>query len=196
MKLPPEVSRLLSRLADAAKGLLRRQKPVESLPAMIGLPPSARGLFIRPIPENIDEHLKEFCTRYWGMMEETVTRRMRTVGVPEERIGMLDVDYDYRLVAFHPLRLDGCGVHVPTGRINLDAGLLRPGLLAEGWPPDVSSMFDASSASVRLDAIIAHEFEEGMRGSHEAAVEHAPETGLTIKEEARRLLRAQRDRSV
>ena len=30
----------------------------------------------------------------------------------------------------------------------------------------------------------------------EAALEHAPETGLSIKEEARRLLRAQRDRSL
>jgi hypothetical protein len=86
-------------------------------------------------------------------------------------------------------------VHPPTGRINLDARLLKPGLLAEGWPPDVSSMFDASPTSVRQDAIIAHEFEEGMRGSHETALEHAPESGLAIKEEARRLLRAQRDRS-
>lgn len=49
---------------------------------------------------------------------------------------------------------------------------------------------------MRQDAIIAHEYEEGMRGTHEAAIEHAPETGLTIKEEARRLLRAQRARSV
>ncbi len=35
-----------------------------------------------------------------------------------------------------------------------------------------------------------------MRGSHEAAVEHAPDTKLTIKEEARRILEAQRERSV
>jgi hypothetical protein len=56
-------------------------------------------------------------------------------------------------------------------------------------------MFDASRASVRLEAIIAHELEEGTRGSHEVAVEHAPETSLAIKEESRRLLRAQRERS-
>jgi hypothetical protein len=35
-----------------------------------------------------------------------------------------------------------------------------------------------------------------MRGSHESAVQHAPETQLAIKEEARRLLRAQRERTV
>jgi len=86
--------------------------------------------------------------------------------------------------------------HPPTGRINLDAGLFKPGLLAEAMPADVSSLHDAGRASVKQDAIIAHEFEEGIRGSHEAALEHAPETGLSIKEEARRLLRAQRDRSL
>ena len=35
-----------------------------------------------------------------------------------------------------------------------------------------------------------------MTGDHVAAVEHAPDTKLTIKEEARRLLRAQKERSV
>ncbi len=38
--------------------------------------------------------------------------------------------------------------------------------------------------------------EEGMRGSRDAAVEHAPDTELKIKDEARRLLRAERARSV
>ncbi len=47
-----------------------------------------------------------------------------------------------------------------------------------------------------MDEIIAHEYEEGIRGSHEAAVEHAPDTKLAIKEEARRNLWAQRERSV
>ncbi|MFI5454704.1 MAG: hypothetical protein ACHRXM_04575 [Isosphaerales bacterium] len=87
-------------------------------------------------------------------------------------------------------------MHPPSGRINLDAGLFKPGLLAETMPPNVSSLHDKSRASVRQDAIIAHEYEEGMRGSHEAAVEHSPDTKLAIKEEARRLLRAQRDGSV
>jgi hypothetical protein len=121
---------------------------------------------------------------------------MREVGVPEDRIGMLDTDNEFRLAAFHPNRVDGGGVHPPTGRINLDAGIFKPGLLDEIMPPEVSSLHDKSRASVRQDAIIAHEFEEGMRGSHEAAVEHAPDTMLTIKKEARRILRAQRERSV
>jgi hypothetical protein len=45
-----------------------------------------------------------------------------------------------------------------------------------------------------MDAIIAHEYEEGVHGSHAAAEEYAPDTTLRIKEEARRLPRTQRDR--
>jgi hypothetical protein len=118
---------------------------------------------------------------------------MREVGVPEVRIGMIDPDFNFRLAAFHPLQIDGGGVHPPTGRINLDAGLFLPDLLAGNMPPEVSSFHAKSPASARQDAIIAHEYEEGLRGSHEAAVEHAPNTALAIKERARQLLRAMRE---
>ena len=59
------IGRLFNWIVSAAKGLsgkLAREKPVDPPPAMIGLPPSARGL--NPIPEKIDEHLVDFCTRY------------------------------------------------------------------------------------------------------------------------------------
>ena len=193
MEMPRDLGRLWSRLAEGLKGLagkLWRPKP----PAIRGRPPSARGP--EAIPDDIEEHAKDFAARYWGLLEAITRQRMREVGVPEDRIGMLDTDHDFRLAAFHPERLDGGGVHPPTGRINLDAGLFKPGLLDETMPPDVSSLHDRSRAAIRLDAIIAHEFEEGLRGSHEAAVEHAPDTELTIKDEARRILRAQRERSV
>ena len=186
------LSRLFARIGEAAKsiaGKLRRAKPA----GMIGTPPSARGL--KAIPEDLGEHAKDFAVRYWELLEAIARKRMSEVGVPEDRIGMLDVDNDFRLAAFHTKRLEGGGVHPPTGRINLDAGLFKPGLLAETMPPEVSSLHEKSRASVRQDSIIAHEYEEGMRGSHDAAVEHAPETKLAIKEEARRLLRAQRYRS-
>ena len=193
METPRNLDRLLGRLAETLKGIasmVRREKP----PAMIGLPPSARGLKV--IPDDIKEHAKDFAARYWEPLEAIARKRMREVGVPEDRIGMLDTDNDFRLAAFHPKRLDGGGVHPPTGRINLDAGIFKPGLLDETMPPEVSSLHDKSRASVRQDAIIAHEFEEGVRGSHEAAVEHAPDTKLRIKQEARQILKAQRERSV
>jgi len=161
LETPRDLGRLFGRLAEALKGIagkLRREKP----PAMIGLPPSARGL--KAIPDDIEEHAKDFAARYWEPLEAIARKRMRAVGVPEDRIGMLDTDNDFRLAAFHP--------------------------------PKVSSLHAKSRASVRQDAIIAHEFEEGVHGDHVAAVEHAPDTKLTIKEEARRLLRAQKERTV
>jgi hypothetical protein len=193
METPRHPGRLFGRLAEAVRGIagkLRREKP----PAMIGLPPSARGL--KAIPDDIEEHARDFAARYWEPLEAIARKRMREVGVPEDRIGMLDTDNDFRLAAFHPKRSDGGGVHPPTGRINLDAGIFKQGLLDETMPPEVSSLHDKSRASVRQDAIIAHEFGGGMRGSHEAAVEHAPDTTLRIKQEARRILKAQRERSV
>jgi hypothetical protein len=189
---------LLTRLGEAAKGLaakLRRENPpVEPPPAMIGLPPSARGL--KAIPDNIEDHAKDFATRYWEPLEAIARKRMREVGVPEDRIGMIDGDFNYRLAALRARQVDRGGVHPPTGGINLDAGIFKPGILEGTMPPEVSLMHDKSRASVNMDEIIAHEYEEGMRGSHEAAIEHAPNTKLTIKEESRSLLRAQRERSV
>jgi hypothetical protein len=193
MGTPRDAGGLFRRFARAFKGVaqkLRREKPS----GMIGLPPSARGL--KAIPDDIGEHAKDFAGRYWDLLEAIARKRMREVGVPEVRIGMLDPDHDFRIAAFHPEQLAGGGVHPPTRRINLDAGLFNPGILDETMPPDVSSLHAKSRASVRLDAIIAHEFEEGSRGSHEAALEHAPNTKLTIKEEARRVLQTQRERSV
>src|SRR5207244_6508964 len=99
---------------------------------------------------------------------------------------------DVRVAAFHPHRIVGGEVQHQTGRINWDAGIFIPDLLAEGMLPEVSSLHAKSRASVRQDAIIAHEFEEGVHGDHVAAVGHAPDTKLTIKEEARRLLTAQK----
>jgi hypothetical protein len=107
----------------------------------------------------------------------------------------IDADFNYRLAAFHPQQIDGGGVHPPTGRINLDAGIFKPEILEGTMPPEVSLMHAKSRASVKLDVIIAHEYEEGLGRSHEAAIEHAPDTKLAIKEEARRSLRAQRERS-
>jgi hypothetical protein len=45
----------------------------------------------------------------------------------------------------------------------------------------------------RLDAVIAHEYEEAIRGgSHLEALGHGPATALPIREAARELLRAMR----
>jgi hypothetical protein len=193
MDSPRHLNPLFGRLANTLKriaGKLRRGKP----PAMIGLSPSARGL--RAIPDDIEEHAKDFAARDWELLEAIARKRMREVGVPEDRIGMIDTDNDFRLAAFHPHRTMSGEVHHQSGRINLDAGIFIPELLAEGMTPEVLSMHARSRASVRQDAIIAHEFEEGIHGGHVAAVEQAPDIKLTIKEEARQLLRLQKERTL
>src|SRR3954465_10921063 len=104
MESPLHSGRFLGRLVEALKGIadrLRRQKP----PAMIGLPPSARGL--KAIPDDIEENAKAFAPRYWEPLEAIARKRMREVGVPEDRIGMIDADFDFRLAAFHPHQTDG-----------------------------------------------------------------------------------------
>jgi hypothetical protein len=66
MVTPRNPGRLFGRLAEALKGIvarLQRAKP----PAMIGLPPSARGL--KAIPDDIEEHAKDFAARYWEPLE-------------------------------------------------------------------------------------------------------------------------------
>ncbi len=45
----------------------------------------------------------------------------------------------------------------------------------------------------RIDAAIAHEFEEHRRGGHEGAIECAPDTELPISHVARAFLRLQRE---
>jgi len=60
METPRNPDRLYRRLAEVLKaiaGKLRREKP----PAMIGRPPSARGL--KAIPDDIEEHAKDFAVR-------------------------------------------------------------------------------------------------------------------------------------
>ncbi len=75
------LSRLFTRSAEAAKGIFRREKP----PAMIGLPPSARGLTGRPA--NIAEHASVVAREWEDVAEAYVQKTMRELGVTEQRIG-------------------------------------------------------------------------------------------------------------
>jgi hypothetical protein len=176
----------ISRIAAAAKGLAARLRP-KPLPATIGTPTSAR----QPpaIPADPVEHVKDFALRYYEPLEAVTRRRMRQLGIPEDRIGMLDPEFDFRIAAFHPTELDGGGVHPPTGRINLDAGALYPELLAGKQPPEVSSLWAKARLRHKFDEAIAHEYEESLGRDHLDAVRGAPNSALPIMEGARQLLR-------
>src|SRR5437868_635159 len=105
----------ISWITAAAKRLAARLRPEP--PGMVGTPPSAHKL--PAIPADPSEHAKDFALRYYEPLETVTRQRMRQLGIPEDRIGMLDPEFDFRIAAFHPTELDGGGVHPPTGRINL-----------------------------------------------------------------------------
>ena len=195
----------IGRITVVAKGLLAKLRP-KPHPAMIGRPPSARfparpvepaqpsrrGPYVtppEPIPADPAQHVVDFCIRYYEPLEAVTRKRMRQLGIPEDKIGMIDPEFDFRIAAFHPIELDGGGVHPPTGRINLDAGNLYRELLAGKQPPEVLSLWAKERLRHKFDAGIAHEHEEGLGRTHLEAVREAPNTGLPITEEARHLLR-------
>jgi hypothetical protein len=64
---------------------------------------------------------------------------------------------------------------------------LSPDLL-KGKPGE--AVYAMARSRDRIDAIIAHDYEEDQLGSHEASLEHAMNTKLPIGHGARRMLKA------
>ena len=191
MEFPRRLTRLFSRLAAAGKGLagkLRRERPpVEPEPAMIGLPPSARGLTGRPI--DLALHAKEVAREWEDVAESYVERRMRELGIQEQRIGAPDYDRGGKRQAFLPEDARG-GTNDFAGRIYVDSGALNPQLNAQAIVPEASRLWARSRLRERIDAVIAHEYEESGGIHHDQVVERVAETTLPISENARRILRS------
>jgi hypothetical protein len=159
------------------------EKPGEPPPAMIGLPPSARGLTGRPT--DIAEHASQVAQEWEGVGETYARRRMREVGIPPSQIGQPDYGGDGRWRPFDPYERQG-GKNT-TGAI-VNSGVLNPDLLKGGKG---GCMWQRMRLKDRIDAIIAHEYEELRHGgSHAAALKAAPKTDLPISDEARRMCRA------
>jgi hypothetical protein len=86
MEPPHFISRLLGGLTEAAMGLVRRAKP----PAMIGLPPSARGLTGRPL--DIAEHARAMACEWDDVGEAYVQNKKRELVIADNRIGAPDYE--------------------------------------------------------------------------------------------------------
>ena len=103
-----------------------------------------------------------------------------------------ELEHGFRHAAFIAHEADGGG-NTPDGRLNLDSGLLNPDLFKR-LGPEASDAYTKSRLGDGIDSGVALEYEEGKGGgSHEYAYEHAPETELPIRHEARELARKIRD---
>jgi hypothetical protein len=180
--------RIISRTATVAKGMaikLHLWRVGEPVPAMIGTPPSQRGVW----PDNV-AHARDFSLRYAEDIDLAVSQRMVDLGIPRERIGMPDDDRGIEWAAFHPCGTNG-GYNSPDGRLVVESGLFNLDLLRKDYGDEAAKLYAASDVTSRLDSIIAHEYAEHRHGgSHVEALRHAPSTELSITDRAREIGRA------
>ena len=136
----------------------------------------------RPPPDPAD-HAEDFADRWRDRLDECCAMRMEELGIPTDKIGASDYDRDGRWRAFDPRGRSGGSI---TSGIVINSGCLNPGLLKGKG----SRLWPKARLRDRIDSIIAHEYEEGRHGTHEAALKAAPRTELPISDGARRLCRA------
>ncbi len=147
---------------------------------MVGIPPSRRG----GRPADIGLHANQVAQEWEDVGESYARRRQEELGIPEHQRGQPDHERDGRWRAFDPFGRNGgantTGVVVDAGVLNLE--LLKGKKGGRIWPK--------MRLKDRIDAIIAHEYEELRRGSHIEALHAAARTELPISDGARRLCRA------
>lgn len=131
------------------------------------------------------DHAQEFARRWADRLELHRIQRMQQLGIPEDMIGQPDYDGDGRWQAFNPYGRQG-GEN--TTGVVIDSGVLNPRLI-EGEKG--GRIWSQTRLRDRIDATIAHEYEDLLHGgSHAAAIRKAATTNLPISEAARRLNRA------
>jgi hypothetical protein len=135
-------------------------------------------------PTDPADHAEDFARRYQFPLDQYCALRMQELGIPENLFGTADLGGDGRWRAF--LARERQGGTLMEG-IAVNSGVLNPELL-KGKPG--VRVFAKARLRDRIDAIIAHEFEEDRLGTHELALKHAMKTELPISDGARRILRA------
>jgi hypothetical protein len=167
------------------RNLFERIRDFFRRPAMIGTPPSQRPMWHDPA-----EHARDFAERYAFELDYAVSQRMMDLGIPDDRIGMPNIGYGPPRLVFQPYGVEGGNVR-GDGEMIIDSGLLNDDLLKQDYGEKAARLFARSRLRDRLDAIIAHEYEEHRHGmSHEAALKAAPTTDLPISDQARKIAKA------
>src|ERR1017187_3956675 len=162
---------------------LKRIRDFFRRPAMSGTPPSRRPMWHDPAA-----HARDFARRYSDLLNYHVENRMMELGLPSGQIGFPDPDQGGAWHTFFPHAGKG-GVVFGEG-IGVDSGVFNPDLLKDDYGRKAGSLFERSRLRDRLDAIIAHEYEEQRTGSHLAALKAAPRTTLPISDQAKEIARA------
>jgi hypothetical protein len=135
-------------------------------------------------PADAADHAQDFSRRWADRLDEYCALRMQELGIPEDKLGAADLRKNMRWCAFDPEGRSGGNI---TGGVTINSGVLNPELLkgrkgGRIWP--------RARLRDRIDAIIAHEWEESKTIDHTAALKAAPKTELPITDGARRILRA------
>ncbi len=134
-------------------------------------------------PTDPADHAEDFAHRYESPLDQYCAVRMQELGIPEHLHGATDFDGDGRWKAFIAHEREGGNI---TDGISVNSGVLNPELLKGKG----SRIWPKARLKDRIDAIIAHEYEEDRLGTHELALKHAMKTELPISDGARRILKA------
>jgi hypothetical protein len=135
-------------------------------------------------PSNPADHAQDFAHRYAKELDRYYAIRMEELGIATEELGAADRDRNKPWRAFEPDERKGGTI---AEGIVVDSGALNPDLLhgRKG-----ASIWRKARLRDRIDAIIAHEYEENRHGTHAQAVKAAATTELPVTQGARRILRA------
>jgi hypothetical protein len=141
------------------------------------------GMTEKP-PSDLADHAEDFSHRWCDRLEEYCTLRMDELGIHRDLNGEPNYAGDGRWWSFNPGgRIGGNTI---TG-IVVDSGALNPALL-RGKKGE--RLWRQSRLRDRIDAVIAHEYEESRCGDHVKALKAAATTELPITDGARRICRA------
>jgi hypothetical protein len=135
-------------------------------------------------PRDSADHAQDFARRWADRLDQYCAIRMDELGIPEHLQGADDLRKDMRWCAFDPEGREGGNI---TEGITVNSGVLNPELLRGGkggriWPK--------ARLRDRVDAVIAHEYEESKIVDHDAALKAAAKTEWPVTDGARRILRA------
>ena len=135
-------------------------------------------------PTDPADHAEDFAHRYEFPLDAYCAVRMQELGIPEHLQGADDLRENMRWCAFDPAGREGGNI---SGGITVNSGVLNPELLkgekgGRIWPK--------ARLRDRIDAVIAHEYEESKTFSHVAALKAGAKTELPVTDGARRILKA------